>query len=82
MTVGAYRPAVGDVMLTIGSCAAEPRESGQVRKEAALSGSFRVTQGHLVRVGNRQHHWTLRFKDGGTILKRQSTFAIPLVFIS
>ena len=35
-------PDLGHVALTIGSCAAEPLESGQIRKEAALSGSFWV----------------------------------------
>jgi hypothetical protein len=45
---GAYSPDAGHVVLTVGSCAAEHYESGQVRKEAALSGSFRVQQGFLV----------------------------------
>ena len=44
---GAYSPDVGNAMLMVGSCAAEPHKTGQVRKEAALSGSFRVPQGHL-----------------------------------
>ena len=39
----------GDGVLTIGSCAAGCHESGQVRKEAALSGLSRVLQGRLVR---------------------------------
>jgi hypothetical protein len=45
---GAYRPEAGKAMLTTGSCAAEPHETGQVRKEAAISGSFRVPQGHPI----------------------------------
>lgn len=44
----------GHGMLTVGSCAAEHHEPGQIRKEAALSGSFRVTQGGLARV--HAHH--------------------------
>jgi len=35
------------VVLTVGSCAAEHCEPGQIRKEAALSGPFRVTQDGL-----------------------------------
>jgi len=35
-------------MLKIGSCAAEACEPRQVRKEAAVSGYLRVTQGNLV----------------------------------
>jgi len=38
---------VGHGTLTVGSCAAEHHEPGQIRKEAALSGPFRVTQGGL-----------------------------------
>lgn len=44
----------GHGMLTVGSCAAEHHEPGQIRKEAALSGSFRVTQDGLTRV--HAHH--------------------------
>jgi len=40
-------------MLKAGSCAAEQHELGQVRKEAALSETFRVLQGHLAGVGGR-----------------------------
>ena len=48
MAPRAFRPDVGKAMLMIGSCAAEPHKPGQVRKEAAPYGSFRVPQGHLV----------------------------------
>ena len=39
--------SAGHVVLKVGSCAAGRREPGQVRKEAALSGSSRVPQGCL-----------------------------------
>ena len=47
-----------------GSCAAEPCEPGQVRKEAALSGALRVTQGCLAGAGGLEGAGE-RALDGG-----------------
>jgi hypothetical protein len=47
-----------------GSCAAEPREPGQVRKEAALSGALRVPQERLAGAGGSESAGG-RALDGG-----------------
>jgi len=41
----------GQVVLKVGSCAAEAREPRQVREEAAVSGPFRVPQECLIGAG-------------------------------
>jgi hypothetical protein len=45
------------VVLTIGSCAIETHEPGQIRKEAAISGHFCVLQGCLVRANYMSNAW-------------------------
>ena len=45
------------VVLTIGSCATDSHELGQVRKEAAISGAIRVPQGSLVRANYTSNAW-------------------------
>jgi len=61
-------PDDGHEALTVGSCAAEHHEPGQIRKEAALSGSFRVPQGNLTRAHARYRRRPRRFDGGGTII--------------
>ena len=51
------RPLSFEWMSRAGSWAAEAREPRQVRKEAAVSGSFRVLQGSLARVPRRGMSW-------------------------
>ncbi len=53
--------------LTVGSCAAEHHESGQIRKEAALTGTFRVPQGCLTRAGGHRRRRLRSLEGGGTI---------------
>ena len=56
----------GHGTLTVGSCAAEHHEPGQIRK-AALSGPLRVTQGGLTRVHAR-HHRRREVSTAGAII--------------
>ena len=63
--------------LKVGSCATEPREPSQVRKEAALSGSSRVPQVHLTgavgghRTGGDQ-------VDGGCTVRSPPPGGVPV----
>ena len=43
------------------------RESGQVRKEAALSGPAHAQWGNLAGAGGSEHTLTSRFDDGCTV---------------
>ena len=61
----------GHGTLTVGSCAAEHHEPGQIRKEAALSGPFRVTQGGLTRV-HAPRHWRRKVSTAGARSKALS----------
>ena len=66
--------------LTVGSCAAEHHESGQIREEAALNGTFRVPQGCLTRAGGH-HQRQLRSLEGGgtiTLLTPWSRFSVRI----
>ena len=59
--------SAGHVVLTVGSCAAGHRESGQVRKEAALSDRSRVPQGCLTRAVDPERAGYGGSTAGGTI---------------
>ena len=56
-----------NVVLKAGSCAAGHCETGQVRKEAALSGRHRVPQECLARAGGRGRAGHADSTAGGTI---------------
>jgi len=60
------------VALMVGSCAAGHREPGQVRKEAALSGTLRVPQGCLAGAGDSERTGGQTFEGRGTITLLQS----------
>jgi hypothetical protein len=64
-------PALGagppQAALTARSCAVRAREPGQVRKEAALSGSRHVMQASLARAKRDGHARELRLEDGCTV---------------
>ena len=60
-------PVPPQAALTARSCAMWAREPGQVRKEAALSGSRHVMQASLARANRNGHARELRLEDGCTV---------------
>ena len=62
---------VGNAVLMIGSRAAERHESGQVRKEAAISDLLRVLRGSLIGAGYLPHRCAPRLEGGVAVVERE-----------
>ena len=62
-------------VLTLGSCAIETREPCQVRKEAAVSEPFYVTQDRLGRAANLRNAYDGLVDNGCTVLHTKSMLA-------